>query len=215
MEKERKNDLEIKEEAKKEFKGKNLEEAISLAEHRLKIPRDKLTYEIVTEKTRLFGIKAKEIVIRAWPRNEVEDQKLEGFLKTLMKHFPLELNYQIKMRNDVIFVIFDGADKAFLLRNEGSLLLSLQHILNKISGTKVQVDCEFYRKRKEKKLREVAQQVALQVSETGQEEVLDFMNPYERRIIHIAVNEIPGITSESLGEGFLKKVRIFQANKQN
>ena len=49
-----------------EYKGTNLEEAISLAEHRLKLPREKFNYEIVTEKTRLFGLKCKEIVIRAW-----------------------------------------------------------------------------------------------------------------------------------------------------
>jgi spoIIIJ-associated protein len=38
------------------------------------------------------------------------------------------------------------------------------------------------------------------------------MNPYERRIVHIAVNQIPGLTTESLGEGFLKKVRVFKVN---
>jgi spoIIIJ-associated protein len=71
------------------------------------------------------------------------------------------------------------------------------------------VDCEFYRRRKEKQLREYAQHVAQQVSQTRRDEVLDPMNPYERRIVHIAVNQIPGITSESLGDGFLKRVKIF------
>jgi len=53
------------EETRPEFSGRNLEEAISLAEHRLKITRDKFNYEIVTEKTKLFGIGTPEIVIRA------------------------------------------------------------------------------------------------------------------------------------------------------
>ena len=52
-----------------EYNGRNLEEAISLAEHRLKLPREKFNYEIVTEKTRLFGLKCKEIVIRAWAKD--------------------------------------------------------------------------------------------------------------------------------------------------
>jgi spoIIIJ-associated protein len=39
------------------------------------------------------------------------------------------------------------------------------------------------------------------------------MNPYERRIVHIAVNQVPGMTSESIGEGFLKKVKVFRAPK--
>jgi len=200
-------------EVKQEFKAKNLEDAIGEAEHVLKIPRSELNYEIVTEKTKLFGI-SKEIVIRAWPKIEAEENAVADFLGKLLPHFPLEITYDIKKRNGIVYVIFDGNDKQLLLWKDGSLLLALQHILNKISTQKVQVDCEFFRKRKEKKLREFAQQVARQVDETGKNEVLDLMNPYERRIVHIAVNQVPGITSESLGEGFLKRVKIFPVEKQ-
>jgi len=196
-----------------EFKGKNLDEALGHAEHVLKIPRDKFTYEIVTEKTKLFGMRGKEIVIRAWPKKELDTNPVTGFLETLLSHFPLELRYEIKKKDETIYVIFDGEDKSLLLRKDGSLLLAFQHILNKVSPHKVQVDCEFYRRRKEKRLREYAQEVAHQVSETGRNEVLDLMNPYERRIVHIAVNQVPGITSESLGEGFLKRVKVFPIGK--
>jgi spoIIIJ-associated protein len=194
-----------------EYKGGNLEEAISLAEHRLKLPREKFNYEIVTEKTRLFGMKCKEIVIRAWPKDDEVENAAERFLDRLMTVLPLELTYQVKKRADILFVIFDGPDKAILLRNDGSLLLAIQHVLNKISPIKVQVDCEFYRKRKEKKLKDYAQRVARQVADSGRDEILELMNPYERRIVHIVANETPGVTSESLGEGFLKKVKIFKA----
>jgi len=207
------NDEKIEEkEEKPEFKGKNLEEAISLAEHRLKIPRSDLNYEIVTEKTKLFGI-SKEIVIRAWPKIEAEENAIADFLDKLLPYFPLEISYEIKKRNGFVYVIFDGNDKQILLWKDGSLLLAFQHILNKISSQKVQVDCEFFRKRKEKKLKEYAQQVARQVYDTGRNEILDLMNPYERRIVHIAVNQVPGISSESLGEGFLKRVKVFPAEK--
>jgi spoIIIJ-associated protein len=204
---------EEKNEEQQEFKGKNLDEAIGHAEHILKIPRSGLNYEIVTEKTKLFGI-SKEIVIRAWPKIEAEENAVSNFLEKLLPHFPLEISYEIKKRNGFVYVIFDGNDKQLLLWKDGSLLLALQHILNKISSQKVQVDCEFFRKRKEKKLREYAQQVARQVYESGKNEILDLMNPYERRIVHIAVNQIPGITSESLGEGFLKRVKIYPVEKQ-
>ncbi|MCI4444819.1 MAG: Jag N-terminal domain-containing protein [Candidatus Aminicenantes bacterium] len=212
MEKEEKNsysnNLQLIE--KQEFKGRSLEDALSLAEHVFKVPRERFNYEIVTEKTKLFGLKNKEIVIRAWLKNEDEENAVANFLSKLMKVFPLDLTYQIKKREQLIYVIFDGEDKRLLLKNDGALLLSIQHILNKISTTKVQVDCEFFRRRKEKKLREYAAEVAKKVKETGQEEILDFLNPYERRIIHIAVNQIPGLTTESLGDGFLKKMRIFK-----
>ena len=194
---------------KQEFKGRSLEDVLSLAEHVLKVPRDQFNYEIVTEKTKLFGLKNKEIVIRAWLKTEDESGAVEVFLRNLMKVFPLELTYQVKKRDQMIYVVFDGEDRKLLLKNDGALLLAIQHILNKISTQKVQADCEFFRRRKEKQLKEYALQVAQKVKETGQEEILDFMNPYERRIIHIAVNQLPGLTTKSLGEGFLKKVRVF------
>jgi spoIIIJ-associated protein len=196
-------------EERREFKGRNLEDVISLAEHVLKLTRDQFNYEIVTEKTKLFGLKSKEIVIRAWPKDAAEENAAANFLTEFMPNFPLDLTYQIKKKNDMIYVIFDGEDRNILLRNDGTLLLALQHVLNKISPIKVQTDCEFFRKRKEKRLREYGQQVAQQVQQTGKDEVLDLMNPYERRIIHIAVNQVSGITSESLGEGFLKRVKVF------
>lgn len=200
------------EEAKPEFSGRNLEEAISLAEHRLKIPRDRFNYEIVTEKTKLFGIGTREIVIRAWPKREEEEAAVENFLRRLAPLFQLDLSWQLRKRDGLVFVIFDGPDRAYLLRNDGQLLLALQHILNKISDVKVQVDCDFFRKRKEKELRDFAQRAAQKVRETGREEILEAMNPYERRIVHIAVNEVRGVTTESQGEGFLKRVRVMTAS---
>lgn len=205
---------ETPEEPLAEFRGRNLEDAISHAEHKLKMLRSELNYEIVTEKTKLFGI-SKEIVIHAWPKASAGNNVIAGFLDKLKQVFPLELTYEIKQKNGFVFVIFDGEDKQLLLWKDGSLLLALQHILNKISDQKVQVDCEFFRKRKEKKLRDFAQQVARQVNDSGRNEILDLMNPYERRIVHIAVNQVPGITSESLGDGFLKRVKVFPLAKQS
>jgi spoIIIJ-associated protein len=196
-----------------EFKGKNLDEALGHAEYVLKIPREKFNYEIVTEKTKLFGIRGKEIVIHAWPKVEADANPIREFMEKFLPRFPLELTYQIKKRNETLHINFDGEDKSLLLRKDGALLLALQHILNKVSPHKVQVDCEFFRRRKEKQLREYAQQVAEQVSQTRRDEVLDPMNPYERRIVHIAVNQVSGITSESLGDGFLKRVKIFPVQR--
>jgi spoIIIJ-associated protein len=213
METEQKSDKPELTEDGQEFKGKSLEDAVSYAEHVLKTPREEFNYEIVAEKTRLFGIKSKEIVIRVWPKRAAGGDKVEVFLESLKKVFPLELSFQLRRKSDILFVIFSGEDKSLLLRKEGALLLALQHVLNKISDQKVQVDCDFFRKKKEKKLWEYAQQVARQVQGSGRNEVLDLMNPYERRIIHLAANQVNGVTTESLGDGFLKRVKIFPVNK--
>jgi spoIIIJ-associated protein len=195
-----------------EFKGKNLEDAILHAEHKLKVPRTEFEYEVVTEKTRLFGL-GKEVVIRAKIKAMGKSGDLTAFIDRLMNVFPLELTFEVKTKDDIDFVTFGGADKQILLWKDGALLLAIQHLLNKISDRKVQVDCEFFRKRKEKSLRDYALDVARRVSDSGRNEILDLMNPYERRIVHIAANQVPGITSESLGEGFLKRVKIYPLNK--
>ena len=203
MEKEEKNSQ------KQEFKGRNLEDVLSHAEHELKIPRSHFNYEIVTEKTKLFGIKSKEIVIRAWPKMENEDHPATEFLEKLLTHFPLDIRYYTKRGNDMLFIIFEGPDKNLLLQKDGALLLAFQHLLNKVSPQKVQVDCDFYRKRKERELKDYVQHIARRVRESGKNETLDLMNPYERRLVHIAVNQIPGISTESIGDGFLKKIKVY------
>ncbi|MBN1223318.1 MAG: Jag N-terminal domain-containing protein [Candidatus Aminicenantes bacterium] len=191
-----------------EFKGRNLEDVISLAEHVLKLPREQFDYEIVAEKTKLFGIKSKEIVIRAQPKAVADDRAATEFLDALLTHLPLDIKYYTKKKRDILYIIFEGEDKRILLRKDGSLLLAIQHLLNKVSTKKVQTDCDFFRQRKEQELRDHAQMVAQRVHESGEKEILDFMNPYERRIVHVTVNQIPGITSESLGDGFLKRMKI-------
>jgi spoIIIJ-associated protein len=192
-----------------EFKGRNLEDVISHAEHVLKIPRSQFNYEIVAEKTKLFGIKTKEIVIRAWPKMAVGEDSATRFLDAFLEIFPLEIKYFTKRNHDILFIIFEGKDKHILLQKDGALLLAFQHILNKISDQKVQTDCDFFRKRKERELRDYVQHVARRVRESGHNELLDPMNPYERRLVHIAVNQIQGISTESIGDGFLKKVKVY------
>ena len=211
MEKEPKNNKD--EQEKQEFKGRNLEDAISLAEHTLKLPRTKLNYEIVAEKTKLFGIKSKEIVIATWPKETKSNSPISQFLDQLLELFPLDLRYHTRPKGDLLYIIFDGPDKQLLLRKDGALLLAIQHLLNKLSPKKVQVDCDFFRKRKEHELKEHVQKVARHVNETGRKEILDFMNPYERRIVHIAVNQIPGIATESIDDGFLKRIKIYPLRK--
>ncbi|MFW6139933.1 MAG: protein jag [Acidobacteriota bacterium] len=198
---------------KKEFKGRNLEDVISHAEHVLKIPRSKFNYEIVAEKTKLFGIKTKEIVIRAWPKTQEEGQPTNEFLDKLLSYLPLDIKYKIKKNNKIKYFIFEGPDKRFLLQKDGALLLALQHILNKVSSEKIQTDCDYYKQKKEKELKDYVHQVARKVKKSGRNEILDPMNPYKRRLVHITVNQIPGLSTESLGNGFMKKIKVYQKKK--
>ncbi len=208
MEKEEKN------RERQEFKGRNLEDVISHAEHVLKIPRSQFNYEIVAEKTKLFGTKTKEIVITAWPKNKSKENFEKEFLDPLLKLLPIDIQYVAKRKDDILSLIFEGPDKLILLQKEGELLLALQHILNKVSPHKVQADCDFFRKQKERELKDYVRHIAGRVRKSGQNEILDPMNPYERRLVHVTVNHISGISTESIGSGFLKRIKVFQMKSE-
>ena len=187
-----------------EFKGKNLEDAILHAEHKLKLPRTEFNYEIVTEKTRLFGI-SKEVVIRAWPKSGRRRQRHRGLPGKADQGLPPGAHLPRSSGATASCSSSSTAPTSSSCSGRTDRSSWPSSTSSTRSPTeKVQVDCEFFRKRKEKKIRDYAQQVAQHVRQTGRNEILELMNPYERRIVHIAVNQVPGITSESLGDGFLK-----------
>jgi len=200
-----------------EFKGKNLEEAIKSAERHFKQHRSNLEYKVVAEKTRLMGAKKREVVIQAWIKTNQAYSELMDFMKNFLSHFPLKLEFYLRERENTIDVIFNGLDRFFLLRKEASLLNAIQHILNKIFSSlpkRIQCDCNNYRKKRERKIISLAEKAAEKVVQTGEKEILGLMNPYERRIVHLRINEIPGVSSESIGEGFYKKVVIYSLSSR-
>jgi spoIIIJ-associated protein len=195
-----------------EFRGRNLEEAIKSAERHFKQHRSNIEYKVVAEKTKLMGTKRREIVIQAWIKSNQKYPEIMEFLNNFLHYFPLKLEFYLRERENTIDVIFNGQDKYFLLRKEALLLNAIQHILNKIFSSltkRIQCDCNNYRKKRERKIISIAEKAAQKVAQTGEKEILGLMNPYERRIVHLRINQIPGISSESIGEGFYKKVVIY------
>ena len=70
------------------------------------------------------------------------------------------------------------------------------------------MDSDGFRRRREDRVREMALEAAEGVKATGEAKLLPPMNPYERRLVHLTVKEIPGVTTESQGEGFIKQVLV-------
>ena len=119
MEKNEKNDrVNSTNSQEREFKGRNLEDVISLAEHEMKLNRDQINYEIVAEKTKLFGIKSKEIVIRAWPKRSQAENAAAEFLDQLLEKLPLNIHFHTKTKRELLTIIFEGPDKHLLLRKD-------------------------------------------------------------------------------------------------
>jgi spoIIIJ-associated protein len=147
------------------------------------------------------------------PRDAVED-----LVGRMIGHLGWELAVRVEeVEDETIRVDLSGEDRDIVLCNRAEVLEALQYLLNRTFGRenrdaqRILVDCNGYRARKEAELREIALRVSDRVRRTGAREELGLMNPYERRIVHLAVAETEGVTTVSAGEGVMKRVIILPA----
>jgi spoIIIJ-associated protein len=147
------------------------------------------------------------------PRDAVED-----LVGRMIGHLGWELAVRVEeVEDETIRVDLSGEDRDIVLCNRSEVLEALQYLLNRTFGRenrdaqRILVDCNGYRARKEAELREIALRVSDRVRRTGAREELGLMNPYERRIVHLAVAETEGVTTVSAGEGVMKRVIILPA----
>lgn len=197
---------------KKEFVANSLKEAIQRAAEDFAVPEEKLKYRIITEKTKYFGHKQREIFIEAWRSDGSEQQGLDGFLRLLLDEMKLELRFELEGKSDFLRVNFHGEDYKLMLYQNGNLLNAVQYLVNRLFadavGKKIYCECENYRKKKEVELSAQAHRYARQVRRSGKAVELPEMNPFERRIIHMTINKYSDLESKSDGDNFLKVITI-------
>jgi spoIIIJ-associated protein len=108
----------------------------------------------------------------------------------------------------------EGEQAELLARHRGEPLKALQHIVDSAFGRdarderRVFIDALGYRKGKDIELRQMAKLLAEKAKQSGADQQLGPLNPYERRLVHMAVAEVPGVTTESIGDAFSKTVLI-------
>lgn len=110
-----------------------------------------------------------------------------------------------------IVIAGDGCD--VFVRRRAAALDALQHLVNAAfrrnhPDRRIVVDCLDYRRGKDAELQETARLLAARACETGEAQEIGPLNPYARRIVHLAVAEAPGASSESVGDAFMKTVVI-------
>lgn len=139
---------------------------------------------------------------------------IRDFVSRLIDHLDWDLSVSVTTPDeDTIVVDLSGEDRDLLLCDRAEVLEVFQYLLNRIfgrdpEGRRIVADCHGYRARKEIELKEIAHRVSERVRRTGNREELGLMNPYERRIVHLAVAETEGVTTESTGDGVMKRVVI-------
>jgi spoIIIJ-associated protein len=136
----------------------------------------------------------------------------------LLKRFTAALGIQtpidVEQTPDGPRLNMSGEQAELLVRHRGEPIKALQHIVDMAYGRsfdgekRVFIDAMAYRKGKDIELRQMAKLLAEKAKQTGLDQQLGPLNPYERRIVHMAVAEIPGVATESIGDAFAKTVHI-------
>ena len=193
-----------------EVSAKTVDDAITEACKTLGVPSDKLDWDVIEEGSSGFlGIGSKLAKIKAKVKEEELsiDQTAKNFLEDVFR----SMNYAVAI--DVFYdenektldIDLKGDEMGVLIGKRGQTLDSLQYLVSLVvnKGTedyiRVKVDTENYRKRRKETLENLAKNISYKVKRTKRSVSLEPMNPYERRIIHSALQNDKYVTTHSEG----------------
>jgi spoIIIJ-associated protein len=199
-----------------EMTGRTVQEAIKNALSELKLTEDKIEVEVLEEGSKglfkLIGAKPAKIRVKV-KRDYIYEAK--NFLRDVLDTMGIKAEIKIKEEEDSIKISMTGPDMGILIGYRGETLDSLQYlvslVVNKGHETaykRVVLDTENYRSKREDTLKRLAQKVAGTVRRTGKLIRLEPMNPYERRIIHSALQDDRYIKTHSEGDEPYRRVVI-------
>ncbi len=212
----------------KEFEGKTELEAIATAMAALQLEQEELDIEIIDAGKRGLFKKSNVRIRVHLPDDLVEDydkaissedpdeyeQQVINFLSSILKKMGYPGDVRVNFRKEGKLGLNIVSDhSSIIIGKKGKNLDAIQLIVNVYAGqlnpgVKVVIDSENYRMRHEEQLVKLAYRSAEQVRRSGRSRLLEPMNPFERRLIHTALNDMEGISTKSEGDGLFKQVRI-------
>ena len=141
------------------------------------------------------------------------EARMVAFVEAVTNALGLPLEVECIPIEDGTRITVNGDSGEVLLRRKGEGLDALQHIVNAAFRSehgkgRIVVDCLDYRKNKDEELRQTAVLLAERARRTGETQEIGPLNPYARRIVHLAIADDPQASSESIGDAFLKTVQI-------
>lgn len=191
-----------------EISAKTVDAAITEALIRLETTSDKIEYEVLEKGSAGFlGIARKDAVIRVCKKYSIEDN-IKEFLGKIFEAMNLKVDILIEKEDEdsTISVELKGEEMGVLIGKRGQTLDSLQYLTNLAvnkqseSYVKVKIDTEDYRKRRRETLENLAKNIAYKVKRTKRPVSLEPMNPFERRVIHSALQNDKFVATHSEGE---------------
>lgn len=200
----------------KEFSGKNVNEAVQNACIELESASDQIEYEVIEKESKGFlGIGSRPALIRAKKKNTISDIA-RNFIQKILDQMEVVAEIEIVHNEEEKTMDIDlkGDNMAILIGKRGQTLDSLQYLISLVVNkdgleyVKVKLDTENYRERRKETLENLAKNMASKAKKLGKNVVLDPMNPYERRIIHSALQGDQYVETHSEGEEPYRKVVI-------
>jgi spoIIIJ-associated protein len=140
--------------------------------------------------------------------------QIVSFVERVVGAMGVNLTASVEETADGTRINLQGEDGGILIRRGGEGLQALQHLVATAfrrqlgDDTRIVVDCNGFRRDKDAELKQMATFVAEKARTSGSPQELGPLNPYERRIVHMAIAEDPTVTSESIGDAFMKTVII-------
>ena len=191
-----------------EISAKTVDEAITEAIIQLGTTHDKIEYEVIEKGSAGFlGIARKDAVIRARRKDDVND-RIHEFLDRVFDAMKLKVEILVEKEEDsnIVNVELKGDDMGVLIGKRGQTLDALQYLTNLAVNknaeeyVKVKIDTEDYRKRRKETLENLAKNIAYKVKKNKRPIALEPMNPFERRVIHSALQNDKFVTTHSEGD---------------
>jgi spoIIIJ-associated protein len=201
--------------------AKTVDAAVKEGAEKLGVKVEEVTYEVITEpKKGFFGFGEVKAEVKVVYEKSPEKLAIE-FLKTLIKD--MELNAEITVTNgkgNEKNIAIKGSDAGVLIGHHGDTLDALQYLVNLVANkkedenedrnyTKISLDIENYREKRQETLETLARRMSEKVLKYKKSITLEPMSPYERRIIHSAVQNIQGVSTNSIGNDNNRRVVIF------
>ena len=207
-----------------EINAKTVEEAVALALEKLGASRDEVEVVVLKEgKTGFLGFGGEEATVRVFRRQSEEVRQaavtlarevLEKLLSLMKVSASIEEKEPSEEGRALIGLDITGEDLGILIGRRGQTLSSLQYLVYLMVGHKLKahvpltIDVAGYRERRKEALNNLAWRMAERVMATGRPVPLEPMLANERRIIHLALRDYPGVITQSVGEGEDRKVTI-------
>ena len=192
-----------------EIRSKTKDEAINKALAQLNVKSEDLKIEVLENPSKGFlgFLGAKDGLYKFTViEKETEVDIAKAFVENILKNSNIEADLSVTQEGNVIKVDIKGEEASVLIGRRGETLDSIQLLtglalnkINKNSNMRVLVDIENYRSKREQSLIRYAHKVAREVAKTKRTKKLDYMNPYERRIIHSALQNNKTVSTYSEG----------------